>query len=131
MTKQEKKIEVMVVFRKKQATVIEYADKSGMPFRLSLPSEMIVETPDGKVYFTEDELSMYGISYGIPWEHLLSEFIISPEKLAGELRKNGIWTRDDVYKKPDGVKGALFASLSMSMASIIKIAKESIPTEEN
>ena len=131
MAKQEKKIEVMIVFRKKQATVIEFSDKSGMPCRLSLPSEMIRESPDGKVYFTEDELSIYGIPYGIPWEHLLKEIIISPEKLAGELRRNGIWTRDDVYKKPDGVKGALFASLSTPMASIIKIAKESIPTEEN
>lgn len=130
MTRQTKRIEAKKIFRKKLAIVIEFTESDGYPVRFAIPENIGKELPDGKILLTEEEINIYGIPFGIPWEHLLESRQISSNTLAGELRKNGIWTREDVYKNPSGVRGALFAASSLSLTQINQIAKNSIPSEE-
>jgi hypothetical protein len=131
MSKQDRKrIEARVVLRKKAAVLLEANDKDGIPLRATFPAESLSIRENGTVILSEEEFSM-GIPFGIPWEYKFKQIVVTPEELAGELHRNGIWTRDDVYKNPEGVKGALLASMKLSLAYINQIAKESIPTEED
>jgi hypothetical protein len=130
MSKQDKRIEARVILRKKAAILLEASDKNGVPMRATFPADSLTIRDNGTVLIAEEEFLM-GISYGIPWEYKFKQIVVDPEKLAGELRRNGIWTREDVYKNPEGVKGALLSSMGVSLAYITQIAKQSIPSEED
>jgi len=130
MPKQDKRIEARVILRKKAAILLEINDKDGFPIRATFPADSLIIRDDGTVLITEEEFSM-GISYGIPWEYKFKQIVVLPERLSGELHRNGIWTREDVYKNPEGVKGALLSSMGVSLAYITQIAKQSIPSEED
>lgn len=123
------KIKGKFLFRKKSAVLIEIVDNEGNPHRYSLPADKISIEKDGStVYVTEYDLDL-AIEYGVPWEYKLEEIRVTPLQLAMALRRNGIWTAEDAMKKPDAVKGALMSSISMSISSIIRIAKDSINKE--
>lgn len=73
------------------------------------------EIADGKVAkSTLDE----GTPYGVPWEDVLDTSKFTPQNLARQLRKAGIWTRQDVEKKPKAVERAVLRASEISAGTL-------------
>lgn len=96
------RIKVNGIGRKGQTMLVQYADENGIQ-RVLIPPSSIDE--DGTV--DEVELSL-GIPYGLPWAEIV-QFKSTPETLANELRRRGIWTGEDMRADPSVVVGAFQA----------------------
>lgn len=129
MSKRDSKIEGTVIFRKKSAILVEFVDE-GLVRRITCPSGSLEVSEKGKVLLSPSDIEQ-GIMYGIPWEYKLQEVIVTPEKMAIELRRHGIWTAEDARKSPDGVKGAVLSMASLILSSVNQLVKESRLMEEN
>jgi hypothetical protein len=129
MSKKDSRIEGTVIFRKKSAILVEFMDE-GIVHRITCPADSLEVLEGGKVLLSSFDIEQ-GILYGIPWEFKLHEVVITPEKMASELRKNGIWTSEDARKNPEGVKGSVLAMVSSILYSVNQLVKESRSMEEN
>ncbi len=98
------------------AALVEYADGEGRLRRVTIPAGEIV---DGVV--SEAELDR-GIEYGLPWEELLA-LRVTPERVADELRRRGIWTAQDLRARPNEAAAALMAAYGVDVAALLKAAE--------
>ena len=109
------KIAVTVIKASDKSSLVEFI-KDGNIQRVYIPSHMI---DDGMV---EDETLEIGIPYGIPWETLLTPSA-TPASLAKALRSAGIWTLEDVQRKPSEVSGALQTAYGIDRAMLLEVAR--------
>lgn len=108
-----KKIKVNVIRRKGATMLVQFADENGVQ-RVTLPSSSVDD--DGLVDVLELSL---GIPYGLPWEEIV-QFKATPETVTNELRRRGIWTREDLIADPNGAVSA-FRTASGVDASRLRI----------
>ncbi len=62
--------------------------------------------------------------YGLPFERILPEVRIAPNELADALRRNGIWTFEDVMKNPNDVARSLLACMGWSASQLQTFVRE-------
>ena len=116
---------VRIIFRKKDAILVQVSDEKGNLKRFVVPSVEIKLIPkEPNFAFVSEKAMERSIPYGIPWEYKLKDRIITSEELATSLRNNGLWTEEDIFKNPSLVQGALMSALKLSISEIIAIAKE-------
>ena len=106
---------VQVIEHRGPSILVEY-QKEGRPYRTIVPLKELV---DGKV--DEYTLAALGITYGLPWEQLI-QLSATPERLAAELRRNGIWTLEDLAKHQSAARGAIQAVYGTELATLIRAA---------
>lgn len=87
-TEQPELIPVQILGTKGRSLLVQY--KADGPQRCYVPKGKVVE---GKC--SVDVLEK-GVVYGVQWEKMLDLSSITPERLAKILRRNGIWTCDDL-----------------------------------
>ena len=109
-------IKVKVVRRKGQAALVEWIAEDGA-HRATIPLAAIIK---GQV--VSDELD-YGIPYGEPWEELV-EISTTPETIAAELRRCGIWTRDDLEARPNQALSAIQAAYGAGLADLLRAVRQ-------
>ena len=63
-----------------------------------------------------------GIHYGIPWEDVVT-INATPESLAMELRKRGVYTRKDLEKRIKSVQAAVYEAVGVDLSALIRAAK--------
>jgi hypothetical protein len=65
-----------------------------------------------------------GVPYGLPWEEVIASVGLNatPQSLAGELRKRGIWTADDLRRNVNAALGAIQAVYGLDLAALIGAA---------
>lgn len=90
---------VKLLARREQSALVQWLDR-GEINRGYVPASSI---EDDMVNTTDLELA---IPYGLPWAGLIT-LNATPEKLAHELRRVGIWTYDDLVKNGQGAIGAI------------------------
>jgi hypothetical protein len=117
-------IHVTVIRRKGAAALVEYHDYESNPVRVSVLEESIELSPDGTEGMIDPQDLSRGIEYGIPWEFRLRTKQMTSQEMSNALHRNGIWTSDDVTRKPDAVRGALLEVLRQTLSDINQIAKE-------
>ena len=66
-----------------------------------------------------------GAPYGLPWERLV-KMEATPEKLADELHRNGIWTMEDVESNPRAIMGALQTVYGVELSTLIQAAHKEV-----
>ena len=64
-----------------------------------------------------------GIPYGEPWEDLI-ELHATPETLAAELRRRGIWTVEDLQENAEVARGAILSAYGCELAHLLRAVKE-------
>jgi hypothetical protein len=62
-----------------------------------------------------------GAPYGLPWEEIVT-LQATPEALAENLRRAGIWTLADMARNGKAVFGALQATYGVDLAALIQAA---------
>lgn len=124
MTKRNDRVEIVVVRSKGAATLVESQDSYGNPTRISVPSDSVELSDDGKSGKIDSQDLKMGIDYGIPWEFRLRSQTFSSVDMSNALHRNGIWTSEDVVGNPDSVKGALLEVFRQTLSDINQVAKE-------
>lgn len=109
-------IKVKIIQQKGQAALVEWLADDGA-HRATIPAATIIK---GQV--ASDELD-YGIIYGEPWEELIS-INITPASIAAELRKCGIWTKDDLEARPTQALGAIQAAYGVGLADLLRAVRQ-------
>jgi hypothetical protein len=112
-------MEVKVIGIVKRAAIVEYFD-NGTKHRCIIPEESL-----GNGNVVRDELLSASIPYGVDWEFQLEGVIgkATPELIAEEFHKVGIWTAEDVMNNSKAVQGVLQTVYGYDFAGIINIAK--------
>ena len=64
------------------------------------------------------------IPYGIPFQDLLEDIIISKQQLIDELHRRNIWTEQDIINNPVEISRAITASVSMSVSKFQTAVRE-------
>lgn len=105
-------VPVRVIEQRGPSVVVEYG--GGMK-RCIIPAE---EVTSGGVDPATLEM---GAPYGIPWESVLT-LSATPQQLADELRRNGIWTVADLESNPQAAFGAIQAVYGVDLAALYKAA---------
>jgi len=109
-------IAVRVVQKKGQAALVEWVDFDGT-HRATIPAKAII---GGKT--AKDELD-YGITYGEPWEEMIV-LSATPEAIAEQLRKCGIWTREDLEARPNQALSAIQAAYGVGLAALLRAVRQ-------
>ena len=109
-------VKVKVIQQKGQAALVEWIAEDGA-HRATIPTSTIVK---GQV--ASDELD-FGIPYGEPWEELV---IVSatPETIAAELRRCGIWTKEDLEARPTQALSAIQAAYGFGLADLLRAVRQ-------
>ena len=95
------------------ASLTEYVSPSGGLCRVCIPTSSI--SAEGEVPLEEQER---GIEWGLPWEELLT-IRVTPEQIAAELRRHGIWTAEDLRRSPDRALAALQAAYGVTVQTLL------------
>jgi len=109
-------VKVKIIQRKGQATLVQWIAEGGA-HRATIPADTIIK---GQV--ASDELE-YGIVYGEPWEELIT-VSATPESIAAELRRCGIWTKEDLEARPTQALSAIQAAYGVGLADLLRAVRQ-------
>jgi hypothetical protein len=123
------KIIVKVLFRKKNAILVEYAEGDIFK-RVSLPVSAVKLDADKAHASISKEVLEAGIDYGVPWASKLPDFTVKGTDIENELHKVGIWTIEDYLRRPQDVNGAILSAAKQIAQTIRIIAKETSNKED-
>lgn len=107
---------VKVIQRKGIVALVEWIDGDGLK-RGVIPVNIIAK---GRV--DREELKS-AIPYGIPWEKLL-KVSATPQTVAAELRRVGIWTREDLEARPNQALSAIQAAYGVGLADLLRAVRQ-------
>lgn len=106
-------MKVRVIRRKGRGILVEWKDQEGY-HRAVVPAEAVDED-----CCDPEELAM-GIPYGEPWAEIVGDVVIKGAELENALRERGIWTVEDVRKRPNAAAAALLAVHKMGVDGLIR-----------
>jgi hypothetical protein len=109
-------ITVKIISQRGQSALVEFIKNDRLQ-RATVPVRDIVD----------DQISDYklklGIPYGIEWSKYIT-LQATPEDLEQNLRRVGIWTKQDALKNAQRVLGAIQATYGTDLGTLLRIAKE-------
>jgi len=111
-----KTIEVKVIRSKGLVALVEWNDADGVQ-RGIVPTTAI-----NKNRVVRAELKA-AIPYGIPWEKLIT-VSATPRKIAAELRRVGIWTKEDLETRPNQALSAIQAAYGVGLADLLRAVRQ-------
>jgi hypothetical protein len=119
-----KMVKGKVVRQEGDASLVEWMDKEGFYHRASVPRDVVKITKPGQVACSvdEDEL-LVGIPYGMPWEELIGEINVTPEMIANELRRSGIWTGQELLMNPDKIRSVMGKVFGVNYSTLLQNVK--------
>jgi len=109
-------MKITVIRQERQSALVEWHDGERMA-RAIVPAASV----------SGDEVSAqtlkHGVPWGVPWEDVLS-IDVTPQAIADELRRRGIWTAGDLAARPQEAVAALQRVYAVSLAALRKAAEE-------
>jgi hypothetical protein len=65
-----------------------------------------------------------GLSHGVPWEDLIDASRLTPEIIAKELRRRGVWTSADIEASLQQAQRAINEATGVTPASLHNLARQ-------
>lgn len=114
-------MQVRILGRKGAAVLVEWRDEANGTQRAYLPVGAVREGENG----AEADSPEQGIPYGEDWEGLLGETWVAtgPREVAQALRRQGVWTLDDLRNKPQDVIAAFQSAFGMDAQALRDAAR--------
>ncbi len=101
-------VQVTLLEIRGHAAIVTYRDKEGMLQGRIISRDDVLGVRVRETKSVPDRVIDTGTEYGIDLEIILGEkYVITPDDLAQELRRHGVWTYDDMNKKPGEVVAAI------------------------
>jgi hypothetical protein len=111
-----KPIKVKIIREKGAVALVEWMAPEGVK-RGTVP---VVSISRGRVDRSELECA---IPYGVPWEELVT-VSATPRKIAAELRRVEIWTREDLEARPNQAMSAIQEAYGCSLKDLLKAVRQ-------
>lgn len=112
-------VQVTLLEIRGQAAIVTYRDEEGMLQGRIISRDDVSGVRVRETKSVHDRVINTGTEYGIDLEIILGEkYVITPGDLAQELRRHGVWTYDDLNKKPSEVVAAI-NSLSKKIYAVL------------
>lgn len=108
-------MKVKIISKRGQSALIEYIKDTRLK-RVTVPVGDIVDDQ-----ISERKLKM-GIPYGVEWSQKI-KLSASSQDLEQNLRRVGIWTKEDALGNANKVLGAIQATYQVDLGAILRIAK--------
>lgn len=108
--------DIKIISRRGQSALVEYL-KSGKLQRATVPVADIAD----------DQISDYKLKLGIPYGIEWSKYVrleATSQDLEQNLRRVGIWTKEDALNNAQRVLGAIQATYQIDLGTLLRIAKE-------
>lgn len=109
-------IDVKIIKAKGQSALIEYQQNG----KIKRSTVRVDDITDGKISPYKLKL---GIPYGVEWSKVIS-LQATADDLEQNLRRMGIWTREDALHNAQAVLGAIQKTYQVDLGAIMRIAKE-------
>jgi hypothetical protein len=106
---------VKVIGERGRAALVEFDGEQGRS-RVYVPGDSV------HAGMVDAETLAQGIEYGVPWE--AADIRVTPELVAAELRRRGIWTLEDLQAKPNEAIAAVMQAAGASLAALRRVAKQ-------
>lgn len=106
-------MKVRIVKRDGQAALVEWESTTGYR-RAIVPADSVIEDD------CPDEMLAAGIRVGVEWERYI-HLQATPEKLANELRKRGIWKMEDLRANLIYARAAVIGAYEFDVAALLQI----------
>jgi hypothetical protein len=114
----EKKPPKMIPVKRISATnrvvLLEWRDKDGNYRRGELPTQRVLGSE------VRESALEAAAPYGMAWEKMLKRITIRPEEIANELRRQGVWTRDDLSRRLPQAKQAFTSRMSQYITAFVR-----------
>lgn len=113
-------VECVEIRQKNGVHLIEWKQGAGLR-RAWVRGDQIVAREGKKVRVT---LPNGGVPYGVDWSKLIGNITIAADDLCAELRRNGIWTTEDLRANPNAALSAIQGASGVTLGLLINAAKE-------
>lgn len=127
-------ISVTVIGIQEYTVLVQYEDASKHLQRIYLHRELLPTSLTGRPALVHEEYIKLGISASdVDLVATLGETLptIQVRDLQDQLRRKGLWTREDYQKRPEVVQGVLVRMYGADVTSILNAAaRPPIPVEE-
>ncbi len=100
-------VDVRCIRAADSVVLVEWIDGAGL-HRAELAESAIAHLGNGQARVGADILAQ-AAPYGLPWESLV-KLTATPEAVAVELRRMGVWSVEDMRRQPDAVQRAIMAA---------------------
>jgi hypothetical protein len=109
-------IEVKIISQRGQSALVEYIEGG----KLKRATIQVGDIREGQVSLYKLHL---GISYGVEWAKYIT-LQATPEQLQENLRRAGVWTKEDALTNAAKVLGVIQATYQLDLGTLLRIAKE-------
>lgn len=106
---------------KGEAVLIEYVQDGALQRAIVPRDSMVADNVD-------DDALERAISYGVAWEDLPA-IVVTPDVLAYELRRRGIWTIEELQLNKDGALAAIRGAVKHVYAALLDAAQKEASNE--
>jgi len=118
----EDKIVGQLITRKKGQVIFQIYDESVEAFkRYSLP-EHVLEVNGSEVIMLPEIFNM-AMTFGIEWENILNDVVITKDAIAQALYQSGVFEFKDLVENPSRLQGVALRAASPVMKSIVTLQK--------
>jgi hypothetical protein len=112
-------MKIKLVSKQGHAALIEWTDATGGLHRSIVPVEAITE---GRIGLAELDYAIHQDGIDLVAALGKDEITISAQKLQNELRRAGVWTKEDYLAKPTIIFGVLQRLYGVDVATLQNIA---------
>ena len=100
-------------------TLVEWAEGGTLKRAWVIPS--MIESEEGNYAWVFNP--GMGIPFGVDWSRIVT-FMSTPIDIDMELKRQGIWTAEDLHMNPNGALGAIKSALGLDLAALQNAARE-------
>lgn len=112
-----------IIEQKGESVLIEITQADGYPFRGYVPAgEITIDDETGANAIPAEVLEAM-TPFGLLWEKIVGE-LPPPSEIAGRLRQSGIYTLDDLNRKPQAVVEVLRGFYNISLGTLRRLARD-------
>lgn len=112
------KVFVQTFASKNGLTLVEWQDESGSPQRNWVKNKSLEVTPEGTLAVDPGA----GVPYGFDFARMI-KLKATPQMVADELRRVGIWTLEDLRSRTAEVTNAFRAAYGVDTAQLLQAAE--------
>jgi hypothetical protein len=118
-------MKVKVITTRYQTALIEWIGDDGI-HRGTVPEEVVNDD------IVRDDLLSLAIPYGMDWEFMLDGALgnVTPQVIANNLHRVGIWTLQDLRSRPQDAIGAIQAAYHLDFQTLLRLTEQHLRDNE-
>lgn len=114
-----------LMYKKGHSAVVRYQDERGNLWAKIIPSH-VIDNLQGTSFDLPQSVLDEGVDYGFSFDVIMTERVIRPEQVQNAMRAHGVWTFEDMLKKPKSAQAAIQSLIRLIQGELTKGALDAI-----